>query len=95
MKVIFILAALVALLAAQKPNCFVHPDKKLEKIYLMPSERQAYNLGEYFEGYNLKYSAQSIDNTTFDLIDPFYVTNIAPLPQNLTSSIFLYMQISL
>lgn len=34
----------------------------------MPNELQAYNLADYFEGYNLKYSVESVDNNTYTLI---------------------------
>ena len=63
MKHLILVLLCLALIYSQNPNCVVKDGKAVEKTFLYPSESQAFNLGSFFSGYNLLYSATGFDTS--------------------------------
>jgi hypothetical protein len=67
MKYLLLVVLCLSLVYSQNPYCITKDGKSVEKAYLYSNESQAFNLGRYFAGYNLAFSATGTDSS-FSLV---------------------------
>ena len=82
MNILIILTLILGVLYAQRPNCNIIPGKQQSGVFVLPSETQVFPLQKYVEGYNLVYTATGGDNTTYQLIEPFYNSDSQKIPDD-------------